>query len=309
MPETIIRTRGLRKVYRNRRGQQVAVDDLDLDVPSGGVHGFLGPNGSGKTTTIRMLLGLARASGGTMEVLGQKVPRRLPRAAGRIGAVVEQPRFFPGFTARRNLELLARAGGIPGDRVADVLERVGLAGRADDRFKGYSLGMKQRLAIAATLLKEPELLLLDEPTNGLDPQGIRDIRDMIRGLGRAGVTVLLSSHLLTEVEQVCDTVTILNRGRLVRSGAVADLLAGRRAGILRVRVSDPARAYAILVGSRLRVQAEREYLSVRFDGDPATINRLLADAGLYVSELTPVQVGLEDAFLDLISPAAEGAAG
>ncbi len=211
-----------------RFGRQVAVTAVALAVPRGAVYGFLGPNGSGKTTTIRMLLGLASASDGGMQLFGEPVPRRLPSVMHRIGAVVEQPKFLPSFTARRNLSLLAGTIGVPRSRVDQTLERVGLAGRDRDRFKTFSLGMKQRLAIAATLLKEPDLLILDEPSNGLDPAGIRDVRELIRRLGSDGrTTVFLSSHLLAEVQHVCDSVSILTRGRRVASGPVAEVLAGR----------------------------------------------------------------------------------
>src|SRR3954449_1550557 len=218
MTDLVVETRGLRKVYRDRGRKVVAVDRLDLSVPRGGVHGFLGPNGSGKTTTIRMLLGLARPTDGEMRLFGEPVPKQLPSVIDRIGAVVEEPKFTPGFSGHRNLSLLARSIGIPADRVDAAIDRVGLTDRAKDRYKSSSLGMRQRLAIAATLLKSPELLILDEPTNGLDPAGIRDIRDMVRELGRSGVTVLLSSHILAEVQQVCDSVSIIGDGRLLASG-------------------------------------------------------------------------------------------
>ena len=224
----VIETHGLRKEFGSGRGRVVAVDGLDLAVPSGGVHGFLGPNGSGKTTTIRMLLGLARPSAGEMTLFGERVPAALPRVMGRIGAVVEQPQFTPGFSGRRNLRLLARTAGVDPRRVPLVLEQVGLAGHARDRFRSYSLGMKQRLAIAATLLKEPDLLILDEPSNGLDPAGIRDMRELVTGLADAGVTVLLSSHILAEVQQVCHSVTIIGHGRTVASGSVESLLGESR---------------------------------------------------------------------------------
>src|SRR5215212_9139933 len=206
MPNTTtyaIEITGLRKAYRTRKGRQLAVAGLDLKVPAGGVHGFLGPNGSGKTTSIRMLLGLIRADAGSMTVFGRPVPAQLPEVVGRVGAIVESPKFFPAFSGRKNLELLAEAIGAPRTRVGEVLEQTSLGERGKDRFKAYSLGMKQRLAIAATLLKEPDLLILDEPTNGLDPAGIREIRETIRDLGESGVTVLLSSHILAEVQQVC----------------------------------------------------------------------------------------------------------
>ena len=255
MSEAVIETSGLRKVFRSRRGRRIAaVDGLDLCVPAGGVHGFLGPNGSGKTTTIRMLLGLARPTEGEMRLFGEPVPQRLPAVTDRIGAVVEEPKFMPSFSGRKNLLLLARSIGVPHQRVDAALAQVGLDGRDRERYSHYSLGMKQRLAIAATLLKSPELLILDEPTNGLDPAGIRDIRDMIRELGETGVTVLLSSHILAEVQQVADTVSIIARGRLLASGTVADLVGGGGRSV-RVGVSDTGRVSQMAVAASSAVSS------------------------------------------------------
>ena len=206
------------KVYRTRRAGTPAVDGLDLRVPLGGVHGFLGPNGSGKTTTIRMLLGLIAADSGYIRVFDHEVPLHLDRVIDRVGAIVEQPRFFPNFSGRKNLTLLATAIGSPRRQVDSVLTDVGLADRAGDKFRTYSLGMKQRLAIAATLLKDPSLLIFDEPTNGLDPAGIHEIRATMRGLADRGKTVLVSSHILSEVQQVADTVSIIGRGRMLAEG-------------------------------------------------------------------------------------------
>ncbi len=295
-----VETRGLRKEYLGRRGRhRVAVRDLDLQVPFGGVHGFLGPNGSGKTTTIRMLLGLARPSGGEVRVLGETVPGGLPAVIGRVGAVVEQPRFLPGFSGERNLQLLARAGGLPPSRVAETVERVGLTGRERDRYKTYSLGMKQRLAIAATLLKQPDLLILDEPTNGLDPAGIRDIRGMVRDLGRSGVTVLLSSHLLAEVQQVCDSVSIIGEGRLLSSGRVDELVGRERGHALRVVVADPGAAAPHLLAAGWRVERTGDALRVVGAPDPADVTRVLAERGVWVRGLAPEQADLESVFLRL----------
>ncbi|MFC6344922.1 ABC transporter ATP-binding protein, partial [Nocardioides hankookensis] len=244
MSELVIETQGLRKEYYTRRGHQVAVQDLDLAVPAGGVHGFLGPNGAGKTTTMRMLLGLAHATAGTMRLFGEPVPARLPAVVGRVGAVVESPKFSPNITGRQNLLLLSRSIGAPDTRVDAALDTVGLGGRGKDRYKGYSLGMKQRLAIAATLLKDPQLLIMDEPTNGLDPAGIREVRDTIRGLGERGVTVLLSSHILVEVQQVCSAATIIGHGRMLASGRVEELVGSSTA--YRVEAPDPAAARQVL---------------------------------------------------------------
>ena len=300
MTELVIETQDLRKEFRTRRGHQVvAVDGLDLAVPRGGVHGFLGPNGSGKTTTIRMLLGLASATDGSMRLFGEPVPSRLPSVVNRIGAVVEQPKFLPTFTARRNLSLLAGSIGIHGAEVDRALEQVGLAGRDRDRFKTYSLGMKQRLAIAATLLKQPDLLILDEPSNGLDPAGIREIRELIRHLAESGVTVLLSSHILAEVQQVCDSVSIIGSGRLLASGTVHDLVGREQVAGVRVGVQDLEAARRHLTDAGLTVTREEHHLYVEAVSDPARITRILADHDLYVRELTPDRKDLESVFLDL----------
>ncbi len=299
MTDLVIETAGLRKEYRSRGHSVVAVDDLDLALRRGGVHGFLGPNGSGKTTTIRMLLGLASPSAGRIRVLGEEVPRRLPRVIGRVGAVVEQPKFLPGMTGRRNLELLSRTIGAPKARLDSALDQVGLEGRDKDLYKAYSLGMKQRLAIAATLLKAPELLILDEPTNGLDPAGIRDIRELVRALGSQGVTVLLSSHILAEVQQVCDSGSLIAGGRLLSSGTVADLVGRDESAGVRVGVGDTSTAAQVLTEAGMRVSRDGTHLYVSDVEDPAQITRLLADRGLYVRELVVDRPDLESVFLRL----------
>jgi ABC-2 type transport system ATP-binding protein len=292
------------KTYRRRgRPPQKALDGLDLLVESGGVHGFLGPNGSGKTTTIRVLLGLVRPDqGGDIRLLDRPVPAGLPEVIGSVGALVETPLFFPNFSGRRNLRLLAETAGASRARVEECLEMVDLTDRANDRFKGYSLGMKQRLGIAAALLKAPRLLILDEPSNGLDPAGIRDVRELIRRLGRdSNTTVLLSSHLLAEIQQVCDTVTILARGKRVASGAVADVLAGRSEGEIRVRVPDAALAATILAAAGFSVSPpevpDGRTLLVHDVAMPGEITRALAAQGTYLEELTPLTADLETAFL------------
>lgn len=289
-----VQTRDLRKRYRGR----AAVDGLDLRVPAQGVHGFLGPNGSGKTTTIRMLLGLVRPDGGRMRIFGTSVPRALPEVIGRVGAIVESPKFFPTFSGRRNLELLASAIGVASTAVDDVLERTQLRDRAREPYKGYSLGMKQRLAIAATLLKSPDLLIFDEPTNGLDPAGIHEIRTTMRRLADEGRAVLVSSHILAEVEQVADTVSIIGQGRLLASGTVAEVI-GDRAGSVRVVIDDPDGAAGVLMAAGLGVRREGEELVVDGEPDAARVTYLLAQQGRYVRGLSRTGAGLESVFLEL----------
>jgi ABC-2 type transport system ATP-binding protein len=295
-----IEIRGLRKTFRSPlRGERPALDGFDLTVDPGQVHGFLGPNGSGKTTTLRTLLGLVRADAGEMSVLGRPVPQALPEVLPRVGAIVESPQFFGNFTARRTLRLLATAGGLPPARVDDVLEQVGLRDRADERVKSFSLGMKQRLAVASALLKGPELLILDEPANGLDPAGIREMRDMMRTLAATGVTVLVSSHILAEIQQVCDTVTIISRGRRVVAGPVADVLARFDRGEYRVRVFDHRRAAGLVAESGLPVTVHDDHFVVSDLADPAWITETLAAHQLWVAELTPLSPDLESVFLEL----------
>ncbi|WP_029290128.1 ABC transporter ATP-binding protein [Cellulomonas sp. HZM] len=307
MTELAISTRGLRKTYRKLNlSRSVAVEGLDLDVPVGGVHGFLGPNGSGKTTTIRMLLGLIRADEGSMRLFGEEVPRRLPDVVGRVGAIVEQPKFFPNFSGRRNLTLLAGAIGADPALVDVVISDVGLADRAKDRYRGYSLGMKQRLAIAATLLKDPDLLIFDEPTNGLDPAGIREIRGTMRGLADRGKTVLVSSHILTEVEQVADTVSIIARGRLLASGTVSELIGSGTALSVRVGVPDPDAAGPVLAEQGWAVRRDGRLLVVDGAADAGRITQVLAGRGIFVDELVPVRADLESVFLELTAGAGPG---
>ncbi len=298
MTDLVIETSGLRKVYRSGGRRTVAVDGLDLSVPAGGVHGFLGPNGSGKTTTIKMLLGLTRPSGGEMRLFGLQVPAQLPQVIDRVGAIVEEPRFTPTFSGRKNLSLLARSIGVPRSTVDEVLQQAGLADRAKEKYGTYSLGMKQRLAIAAALLKNPDLLILDEPTNGLDPAGIRGIRDLIRDLGESGVTVLLSSHILAEVQQVCHSVSIVGEGKLLASGRVEDLL-GENVSRTRVGVTDPQGARHFLEAAGYTVAREGDLLVVEGHENPEEITKLLAGKGVYVSELSAIRPTLETFFLKL----------
>ncbi|MGC5021178.1 ABC transporter ATP-binding protein [Micromonospora sp. DT47] len=300
----VIEIEGLRKTFHTlRQGRRVAVDGFDMVVEAGQVHGFLGPNGSGKTTTLRALLGLVGADGGRMSVLGASAPEQLPRVAGRVGAIVESPQFFGNFTGHRTLRLLAVAGGVPTARVDEVLEQVGLYDRGHDRVKGYSLGMKQRLAVASALLKGPELLILDEPANGLDPAGIREMRDLIRSLAEAGVTVLVSSHILAEIQLICDHVTIISEGRRVAAGRVDEVLAGYDQHEWQVRVAEPTRAAELLQAAGLTVIAHDGLLVVGGADEPELISRSLGEQGIWVRELTPIRPDLESVFLELTGTA------
>jgi ABC-2 type transport system ATP-binding protein len=280
-----------------------------MEVAAGQVHGFLGPNGSGKTTTLRALLGLIGTDDGAMRIFGEEVPRRLPHVIGRIGAVVESPQFFKHFSGRLTLQILAESAGIAPARVDEVLEQVGLRDQARQSVKSYSLGMRQRLAVAQALLKRPELLVLDEPANGLDPAGIHHMRELLQWLAHEqGVTVLVSSHLLSEVQQLCDSMTIVSRGRRVVDGEVADILAGHSESQLSVRFGDAAeigRAMEVLTaaGEGVSVAAERERLVVTGAPEASWVTRTLADAGIYLSELTTETKNLESVFLELTGTA------
>ncbi|GIE76788.1 ABC transporter ATP-binding protein [Actinoplanes philippinensis] len=302
----VLEISGLRKTYRSRKGVRNALDGFDMIVEAGQVHGFLGPNGSGKTTTLRTLLGLIEPNGGRMAILGKEVPHHLPEVAGQVGAIVESPQFFPHFTAELTLSLLADAGGVNRARVPAVLDLVGLRDRAKERVKTYSLGMKQRLAVASALLKEPKLLILDEPANGLDPGGIREMRTLMRDLSDSGMTVLLSSHILGEIQLICDSVTIISAGRRVTSGSVAEVLASHRSGMVRVRLEtgvDLLDAANALREAGAQVTLENDHFTVANASNPALITRVLAQRGVYVSELTPVSADLEDVFLELTGTA------
>jgi ABC-2 type transport system ATP-binding protein len=296
----------LRKTYRSRKGARKALDGFDMVVEAGQVHGFLGPNGSGKTTTLRTLLGLIKPNGGRMAILGREVPAHLPEVAGLVGAIVESPQFFGNFSARDTLTLLADAGGVDRNRVYAVLELVGLRDRAKDRVRTYSLGMKQRLAVASALLKQPTLLILDEPANGLDPGGIREMRTLMSTLAESGMTVLLSSHILGEVQLICDSVTIISAGRRVAAGSVADVLARHTSTSVKVRLEpgvDPRVAIELLRAAGAQVTVEHDHFTVGNASNPAQITRVLADREIYVSELTPVTADLEDVFLELTGTA------
>ncbi len=296
----VIEIEGLTKRYRRLRGgETIALAGLDLSVPAGGVFGFLGPNGAGKTTTIRCLLGLVRPSGGRCSLLGADATFALPSVITRVGSIVETPTFFPGMSGRKNLLLLGGLQGISRTAVDNALDRVGLGTRATHRVKTYSLGMKQRLGLAAALLKDPEVLILDEPANGLDPAGIKEIRELLRSLGAEGRTVFVSSHILSEVQQTCDRVAILARGRCVASGRVEDVLKAR-SGRLTARLDDleAGRAALETAGISAVIGDDRLVIDVP-EGDAALVTKTLADRNLYLTELRPQEADLETVFLEL----------
>lgn len=301
--EYVIETEGLKKSF----GDQVAVDGVDLRVPRGSAFGYLGPNGAGKTTLIRMLLGLTRPSAGTMRVRGRTMPKERSQALARVGAIVEEPGFHKHLSGRENLWIAAAAREPAAHlRIDAVLERVGLTDRADDRVATYSQGMRQRLGIARCLLSDPELLILDEPTNGLDPGGIQEFRALVRSWIAEGRTVVLSSHLLDEVEKICDHVAIVDRGRIVAQGSLAELSAGDD-GAITIGCDDPHRAVGAINGNGwlreteeiaggLRVlltpEASLEEVSVE-------LNRQLVGAGIAVHRLEPSHASLEQRFLEI----------
>ncbi|GGV00199.1 ABC transporter ATP-binding protein [Streptomyces litmocidini] len=295
---SVIKTAGLTR----RFGEVTALDGLTLELPRAGVIGLVGPNGSGKSTLIRMLLGLIAPTSGTAEVLDE--PIGAPgRYLGRVGALVENPAFVPGLSARANLMSLARLRGLPAPRVDEVLRTVGLTGRDAEPVKRFSLGMKQRLGIAAALLPDPELLILDEPTNGLDPSGIVEIRGLLADLARAGRTVIVSSHLLAEIETVCDFLVVIRFGHLVYSGPVTDLLArtGQRIEIAAEHARDTSSLLALLAADGWQVEhASEDRLSVTAEErQGAELNRCAARGGITLTSMTPVRGSLEEIFLEM----------
>ncbi len=297
-----VETHGLTKRFKDN----VAVDGVELLVPRGCAFGYLGPNGAGKTTLIRVLLGLTHADAGTMSLLGYPVPRQRDRALARMGAIVDEPRFHPHLTGRQNLAILAAAREPAArTRIDAALDRVGIAQRADDKVSKYSMGMRQRLGVAACLLGDPELLILDEPMNGLDPGGMLEMREMIQSLVAEGRTVVLSYHLLDEVERTCDAVAIVDRGTVIRQGPITELLAGT-AFELQVDCSTPERAQALLAGTPWApgstVGPDGLSLTLEAGTDRAVVaevNRLLVEGGVSVYRLEEVHASLESWFLEV----------
>ena len=289
-----------------RFGRQVAADHVELRVPRGCAFGYLGPNGAGKTTLIRMLLGLTGADSGTMALLGIPVPVERSRALARVGAIVDEPRFHGHLTGRENLKILAAArGGDAGKQIRPALERTGLAGRADDQVCGYSMGMRQRLGLSACLLADPQLLILDEPMNGLDPAGMHEMRDMIRGLVDEGRTVMLSSHLLDEVERTCDQVAIVDHGQVIRQGPIGELTGGTSV-LLEVQCSDPGAAARAIGPFGSNITVREDGLTVTLAAGPAReqaaeISRRLGEAGIRIYGLRQTHASLEDWFLSVTS--------
>jgi ABC-2 type transport system ATP-binding protein len=303
-----VETHGLTK----RFGDNVAVNGVELLVPRGSAFGYLGPNGAGKTTLIRVLLGLTHADAGTMFLLGHPVPRHRDKALARVGAIVDEPRFHGHLTGRQNLQILAAAREPAArHRIEASLERVGILHRADDKVSKYSMGMRQRLGVAACLIGNPDLLILDEPMNGLDPAGMQDMRHMILSLVAEGRTVVLSSHLLDEVERTCDAVAIVDRGSVVRQGPISELLAGSSVS-LQVGCSDPAHASALIAATNIgaadgtRIAADPTGLTITLPTGTgndliAEINRVLVEGGISVHRLQVQQASLESWFLQVTS--------
>jgi ABC-2 type transport system ATP-binding protein len=287
-------TSGLTK----RFGQRLAVDAVDIDLPAGVVSGFVGPNGAGKTTTIQLLLGLCRPTSGTAEVLGRPISDPASYL-GRVGALIEAPSFYPTLSGRRNLEVLTRLGRIDSGRISEVLAMVELSDRGNDFVRAYSLGMKQRLGVAAALLPDPELCILDEPTNGLDPAGIREMRSVIRGLSDRGISVFVSSHLLAEIEAICDHLVMIDNGRIVFQGGVDKLIDAQQSDII-ASPEHPADVQAlaemcIAAGKPARAEQGEVHVQAPEDWAPE-LNRQAMAAGITLRGLTVRRASLEEAF-------------
>ena len=297
MPSIAISARELTKKYDSG----FAVSHANFEVPLGTICGFVGPNGAGKTTTIRMLLGLITPTSGTAEVLGESI-NEPEKYLSRVGAMIEGPAFYPALTGEENLKVLATLGGFPIERVSELIKVVGLEGRGDSKYKTYSLGMKQRLGIAAALLPEPKVLVLDEPTNGLDPEGIQEIRDLLKKLANNGTTVFVSSHLLSELELISEYIVMLRKGEVVFAGPISDLLAQQQPFIL-VKTENSADLYKIIEIA----QAEGHHATIRSDvahiEGPAKwagiLNRKAFEAGILLTQLSPQLPNLEETFFEM----------
>jgi ABC-2 type transport system ATP-binding protein len=282
-------------------GERNALSHANFEVPLGTVCGFVGPNGSGKTTTIRMLLGLISPTGGTGTVLGEPI-QHPERYLDRVGAMIEGPAFYPALSGSENLRVLATLGGFPQERVGQLLERVGLADRGQSKYKTYSLGMKQRLGIAAALLPNPQLLILDEPTNGLDPSGIQEIRDLLRSLAHEGTTVFVSSHLLSEIEAISDSLVMLREGEVIFAGKTKDLLIKQLPVIIAKsgNVADLQTLLKIAVDSGHEATIRDEAVHIIAPGEWAQVlNKAAFDAGITLSQLAPIRPSLEETFFEM----------
>lgn len=297
MNESVVETHGLTKRY----GDRLAVDRVDMTVKTGEVYGFLGPNGAGKTTTLRMMLGLIRPTAGSASVLGRPAGR--PDVTARVGALVEGPGFYPYLSGLDNLRVMARYRGLPESTAAAALARVDLADRGKDKFRSYSLGMKQRLGVASALMGEPELIVLDEPTNGLDPAGMADMRALVVDLARGGQTVLLSSHLLDEVQEICDRVGVISDGRLLRESTVADLRGGAHLSLV-AEPLDEALAVAMRAAGEDGVRLVGEAVEIDLpDASAPELVRQLVAAGIDVRSIGSTERSLEDVFFEMTAAA------
>ena len=302
-----VEVKGLVKKF----GTNIAVNNVNLNVPKGSAFGYLGPNGAGKTTLIRSLLGLTQANSGQMKILGLEVPKHRSMALSRVGAIVDEPRFYGHLSGRQNLQMLAaNRGGDTHSRIESSLERVGILHRANDKVKSYSMGMRQRLGIAACLIADPQLLMLDEPMNGLDPAGMLEMRNLIRGFVDEGRTVMLSSHLLDEIEKTCDAVAIVDKGTVIKQGPIEELLRGTDL-TLQIKCSDPPQAQKHILEMNLKlldgnIGIDQDSLILRFIGVIeneliAAINKTLVESGISVWGLTENKTSLEEWFLSVTS--------
>ena len=304
MDEFVIQTHGLTKRYKN----VVAVDDLSLEIRQGRVYGLLGPNGSGKTTTMGLLLGLLTPTSGTFRLFGSAHGHE--ESLRRVGAIIESPSFYPYLSGFQNLRYFQMiSGGRSEEELEILIDRVGLAGRGDDLFRTYSSGMKQRLGIAYALLGDPDIVFLDEPTNGLDPEGMIEVRELIKSLGDGNRTVLLSSHLLHEVEQVCDSVTIISKGRLIVQGEVSQLVATVGSEQVRTKTTDNSKARQVLSAldwvEGISIHEDSLLVTASIKRS-AELTAALADAGVFVTEMMPVRTSLEEYFLEVTGHGEEG---